>query len=63
MQDQIMEAIVNTAEDIASKTCENCGVRDYKAKVETRVRNYWYKTLCESCAVEKGYPVDEEEDE
>ncbi len=62
MQDQIMEAIVNAAEDVASKTCETCGVYDYKARVQTRVRKYWYKTLCIDCAKQQGY-VNEEENE
>ena len=55
MQDQIMEAIVNAAEDVASETCEICGVYDYKARVQTRVRNHWYKTLCIECAKQQGY--------
>ena len=62
MQDEIMQAIVNTAEEIASKTCETCGIYDYKARVETRVRNHWYKTLCRDCAIEQGY-INEEENE
>ena len=60
MQDEIMQAIVNNAEEIASKTCETCGIYDYKARVETRVRNHWYKTLCRDCAIEQGY-INEEE--
>jgi hypothetical protein len=61
MQDQIMEAIVNAAEEIASKTCETCGIYDYKAKVETRVRNHWYKTLCMTCSIKQGYSIKDED--
>lgn len=63
IQREIMDAIVESAESNAEKTCEACGANSYKDKAKTRLRNHWYKTLCESCAVEKGYPVDEEEDE
>ena len=62
MQDEIMQAIVNNAEQAAERTCEICGTHDYKAKVETRVRNYWYKTLCRDCGIEQGYSVKEEND-
>lgn len=57
MQDQIMQAIVNTAEETADRTCETCGVNNYKDKVALRVRNHWWKTLCMRCAIEQGYSV------
>lgn len=62
MQNEIMQAIVNNAEQAAERTCEICGTCHYKAKVETKVRNYWFKTLCRDCATEQGYEIEDDED-
>jgi hypothetical protein len=63
IQREIMDAIVESAESNAEKTCETCGSNSYKDKVETRNRRYWYKTLCITCAEEQDYSIDEEDDD
>ena len=62
MQDEIMEAIVNAAEEAALRTCEICGVDDHKSNVKTRVRKYWYKTLCLTCSIKEGYSIKDDDE-
>jgi hypothetical protein len=42
------------AEALSAKICETCG-----NKGRTRNKKSWLKTLCDQCAREQGYPVDE----
>lgn len=50
----IMEDIANQADHRSGYICETCGRYG-----NTRVRNYWYRTLCAPCAVEQNYPLEE----
>ena len=45
-----MQELVKQYEYFSSITCECCGDRG-----EFRAKNYWYKTLCESCRLRLGY--------
>lgn len=47
---EIMDDIVRSAEDEASRTCELCGANESRDKVEIRVHKYWYFGYCQSCA-------------
>lgn len=55
-----MEEVIREYEDLSACTCELCG-----ADAELLARNYWYRTLCPTCAEKDGYmPIpDEESDE
>ena len=50
----IMHDIEFSAEHASAHICENCGKYG-----KTRDRNHWYKTLCALCAIEKGYPLED----
>lgn len=52
-----MEELIAATEIESSKTCEICG-----ALGEICVKNYWYKTLCNTCATTNGYAPDPELD-
>lgn len=52
-----MEEIIREYEDLSAKTCEICG-----ADAQLLARNYWYRTLCPTCAERDGYmPIPEED--
>ena len=51
---EIMYDIAAQAEHRSEYICETCG-----GLGKTRVRNYWYKTLCKSCAIEQNYPLED----
>ena len=72
MIDEITTACTQRAEWKSSQTCEICGVctymstaeKKYDLSVKLTVRGGWYKTLCSTCAKEKGYQAEmEAEDE
>jgi hypothetical protein len=50
----IMRAIESQAEHRSGYICETCGKTG-----RTRDNKGWYKTLCSSCAIEQGYPLNE----
>jgi hypothetical protein len=57
-QSEQMEKIIQEYEDISARTCEKCGQSG-----ETLVNNYWYRTLCSTCAETQGYmPIPENSD-
>lgn len=45
--------IINEYEELSVTTCEVCGESG-----KTRVRNHWYKTLCDPCANTLGYDAE-----
>ena len=45
-----LNALIDEAEEKASKTCERCG-----KKGKLRCRRGWYATLCDECAKELNY--------
>ena len=53
----IMMDISHQAENRSAYICESCG-----AHGKTRVRRYWYKTLCAPCAIEQKYPLEDWEE-
>ena len=53
----IMNDIERSVEYASANICETCGKYG-----KTRVRNYWYKTLCAECALEQKYPLEEWEE-
>lgn len=56
-----MHEIIRDYEDLSARTCELCG-----ADAELLARNYWYRTLCPTCAEKDGYmpiPNEDEEDD
>ena len=53
----IMNDIERSVEYASANICETCGKYG-----KTRVRNYWYKTLCAPCAIEQKYPLEEWEE-
>ncbi len=64
----IINDLISYAEQLSENICEICGAARYGTirtrydnSVKVRCRNYWYKTLCNDCAIIAGYPVDEEE--
>jgi hypothetical protein len=67
----IMDDVVRMAEALSGKTCELCGNSSGRANattkfddtVDTKNRNGWYKTLCNTCAGENGYPLTKDEDD
>lgn len=56
LMDQML-ALADVAEEESARTCEVCS-----APARTQVRNYWYKTLCDSCGSERGYTDFDPED-
>jgi hypothetical protein len=67
----IMDDIVRMAEYWSTRTCELCGNSSSRGgsgtkfddTVDTKNRNGWYKTLCNTCAEKQGYPLTEDEDD
>ena len=67
----IMDDVVRMAEYWSARTCELCGnssgrgggTTKFDFTVDTKNRNGWYKTLCNTCAKKQGYPLTEDEDE
>jgi hypothetical protein len=45
-----VDNIILEAEELASRTCEQCGQEAYLC-----IRSGWFKTLCTDCAEELGY--------
>lgn len=45
-----MFTIINEYENRSAKICESCS-----DPADMKQSGYWYKTLCDSCAVEQGY--------
>lgn len=69
----IMDAVVRQAERESAYTCEECGNSsrrsdsskgiEYDPSAVTKTSGYWYKTICDSCDVDKRYvSPDKEED-
>ena len=59
----IIENLISYAEHLSSIICESCGAARY-GKIRTRYDdtvklrdNGWYKTLCDTCALALGYPI------
>lgn len=50
----IMSDIASNAEHRSAYYCELCGGHG-----RTRVRNFWYKTLCKECAVKNDYALED----
>lgn len=51
--------VINEYENLSAKTCELCG-----SEAELKSRNYWYQTLCETCAEKDGYlPIEKDEED
>lgn len=69
IQHKIMNAVVREAEHLSSVTCEFCGKSQYGVienidqSVRLRTENYYIRTLCDTCAREAGYPIEDNEDE
>jgi hypothetical protein len=51
---EIMHDVEANSENRSRYICELCGDRG-----STRSKDYWYKTLCASCAMEHGYPLED----
>jgi predicted nucleic acid-binding Zn ribbon protein len=67
-QEKIMEAIVRHAEDLSAVTCEECGKAQYGTldNIDSTVKlraHGWYRTLCDTHALEQGCPIEETEEE
>jgi hypothetical protein len=66
-----MDDVVRMAEALSARTCELCGNSSSRGgggtkfddTVDTKNRNGWYKTLCNTCAEKQGYPLTEDEDD
>lgn len=67
-QGKIMEAIVRQAENLSAVTCEDCGKAQYGTldNIDSTVKlrtHGWLRTLCDTHALEQGYPIESTNDE
>lgn len=48
------DSLITYYEGLSEHVCEKCG-EFYTSRL--RVKNHWYKTLCDKCAKELGYEI------
>jgi hypothetical protein len=63
VQHRIMDSLVDRAEHLSAVTCEDCGKAQYGkiSNIDETVKirtNGWWKTLCDTCAIKRGYPTE-----